>query len=418
MTAALELLLVGLSHKTASLDVRNRCAVSGDELRRRLEIVSRIQGVDEAFLVSTCNRTEVLVATPRTDGGSDGAVQAALTDIVFRDAPEEALYRYRGVEVIIHLMRVASGLESLVLGEGQILAQLKEAHGTARALGATGRLLEPLLQNALAAGKRVRNETSVGEGTLSVARAGVDVALHVFGRLDDATVVVVGAGETGRLVARHLRDHGVGRLAFANRSLEHAEEAARAFDGEALPLERIPELATRAALVVTCVDAAPDLLSHAHLPSRELAQRDRPLVVVDLSVPRAVAPEIAEHREVILYDLDDIARIVDSNRGERQRASEEAAPILVAEVHKFLSLRTYASFSPRIARIRERFQDAREAALDDVSGSATSAEALELAHRLTGRLLDVALDELKRTARDTIEPESLDRAYQRFLDNQ
>jgi glutamyl-tRNA reductase len=416
VAAELEIVLLGLSHRSAPLEVRERCALAAEEIGARLGVLLALDGVREAWLISTCNRTEVVVAAPALDAASAASLRATLRDLVFRNAPPATVYEHKGLGAVIHLFRVASGLDSLVLGESQILTQVKDAFQLARGVGATGQLLEPLLQQALSTGKRVRSETSVGAGTLSVARAGVDVAAHVFGTFEDVRALVVGAGETGRLVAQHLKQANVGALTFANRSLANAEAAASEHGARAITLEALDAEIGRSDLVVVCVEGAAGLVDEASFAGKVRKSRDRPVVVVDLSVPRAVAAGVAELTNLLCYDLEDLARIVQKNRGERQRAAEEAAPILLAEVHKFLSLRTYAAFSPAIGDLHARFDAAREQALDAIAGARSSPEMVELAHKLTRQLFDVALDQLKRTARDTVEPDYLDRAYQRFLD--
>ena len=418
MGTKLDLLLMGLSHRTASIEVREDCSLNATEVRSRLEAVRAVRGVQEAWLISTCNRTELLVALSPDDADAGGDVEPALRELVLDPAPVEAVYTYRSVEAVMQLFRVASGLDSLILGESQIMAQVKEALNHAREAATTGVLLEPLLQQAIATGKRVRNQTAVGRGTLSVARAGVEVAAHVFGSFEDTSTLIIGAGETGRLAAANLREFGAERITFLNRSVDRAREAASALGGKAAPLDELADHLHDVDLVFACVEGAPGLLGPEKLPKRRLSRRDRPLVLVDLSVPRAVAPEVAQVRNVLCYDLDDLARIVESNRHERNRASEEAAPILLAEVHKFLSLRTYASYSPTIARLRSRFEEVREEELDSCAGDKSSADMAKLAHRLSRHLLDVALEELKASAREAVPTESLDRAYQRFLENQ
>jgi glutamyl-tRNA reductase len=418
MAAKLHLLLLGLSHRTAAMEVRDRCSMSPEEVSARLEVVASIAGIEEAWIVSTCNRTEVLVSLEASDQALEERISRALTEVVFHSTPPESLYLYRRIQAVMHLFRVCSGLDSMVLGESQILAQVKQAFALARKARTVKQLLEPLLQQALATGKRIRRETAVGNGTLSVARAGVDVAANVFGRFDTARAVIVGAGETGRLVAHHIDDRGIGEIVFVNRTVARAQEAAIAFGGRAAGLERLPEVIPEADVLYACLDGAPNLISAEILDRKKLGRRDRPLVVVDLSVPRAVDPAISSFRNVISYDLDDLARVVDSNRQERQRASEEAAPILLAEVHKFMSLRTYASFSPAITRMRERFERVRENELDEVAGDHASPEMVQLAHRLSRALLDVSLDQLKERAREAIEAKTIDRAYQRFLEEQ
>jgi glutamyl-tRNA reductase len=306
----------------------------------------------------------------------------------------------------------------MVLGEGQIQAQVKQAFEIARKGGTVKKLLDPLLQQALATGKRVRSETRVGDGTLSVARTAVDVAANVFGRFDDAGALIVGAGETGKLVARHMIDRGIERLTFLNRTLRRAVAAALRFGGQGAGLDQLSMLLPRADVLYVCVDGSPNLITPDVFDAKILRRRDRPLVVVDLSVPRAIERGVTQLKNVICYDMDDLARVVDSNRQERQRASEEAAPILLAEVHKFMSLRTYASFSPAITRMRDQFEEAREQEIDEIAGEHASPEMLKLAHRLTRRLLDVSLDQLKERAREAIETETIDRAYKRFLEEQ
>jgi len=418
VTVLPELLLVGLSHRTAGVELRERCSLEPSAQEARLRTLLALAGVREAWIVSTCNRTEVLVATSTRAQSTDGEFARTVRDVALPSAPPEATYVYQGLEAVMHLFRVAAGLDSQILGESQILAQLKDAYARAKTLGCLGRLLEPLLQQALATGKRVRAETAVGGGTLSVARAGVEIATRVFGGFRDATALVVGAGATGRLVARHLKEARLQRLVFVNRTLERAREAAEELHGEAAALDRLPELLRGADLVLCCVEGAPGIVHADLFDRRALARRDRPMVVVDLSVPRAVAPEVERLRNVFSYDLDDLAQVVDKNRSERQRAGEESAPILLAEVHKFLGLRTYAVFAPGIERMRERFDAVREQELDAASAGVSSPEILRLAHKLTAHLLDVALDELKQGAREVVAPETVDEAYQRFLEGQ
>lgn len=417
MSSAPNLLLLGISHRNASVQQRELVSVAPETIPSLLEGVRAIAGVQEAFLVSTCNRTEVLVVLDSDQDERRHAVINALHRMLFAPVDRDALNVYSGVEAIVHVFRVTAGLDSLVLGEAQILGQVREAHRLAKEVNSTGAWLEPLLQQASNVGKRVRTETAVGDGTLSVARAGVELAERVFGDFDECSVAIIGAGETGRLAARHFKAGGARKLTFFNRTRERADEAARELGFSAAPLEDLGRHIPSADVVVTCVANAPDLLLPDHVDVRALRNRDRPMVLIDLSVPRAIHPLITALSNALAYNLDDLGKIVDQNRGERQRAAEEAAPLLLAEVHKFLSLRTYASLSPSIAALRKRFEEAREIELDESSGGESSPEALRLAHRLTNRLLDVALDQMKRGARDSIPTESIDEAYQRFLDD-
>ena len=406
------LTLVGLSHRTAPVAVRERYVVSQEDLPACLASLLQIEGVCEAFVLSTCNRTEALLVAPR---GVD--VSARVRAQLFRNLESGQVYAYEDVQALIHVFRVAAGLESVVVGESEVLAQIKRGSEAAQAARALGPLLRPLLQQALHVGKRVRSETAVGQGTLSVARVGVDVAGRVFGTFEDERALILGAGETGVLVARHLRELGIGRLAFANRTLERAQSVAAELGATAHGLEELPALLARADIVVACVENQTAVIDASALDRRAIRRRDKPLLLIDLSMPRAIAPGFAQiDRNVLVYDLEDLSRVVRENEQGRTKALEGTHEILVTELHKFLSLRTYAAFTPAIAVLRERFEKVREDALDAIAGARSDPKDVQLAHEITRRLLDVALDQMKESARHTRSAESLDREYQRFLE--
>jgi len=405
------LTLIGLSHRTAPVAARERYAISSGDLPTRLGSIAAIKGVQEAFALSTCNRTEVLLVSDHDVDATDETLRA-----VFRDAETDHVYVFRGVPAIIHVFRVASGLDSLVFGESEILAQLKTSLAVARDSGTVKDVLRPLLEQALRVGKRVRSETEVGEGTLSVARVGVGVAERIFTNFGRRRAVVIGAGETGVLTAKHLYERGIRDLHFANRTLERAQRAAQEIGGEAHSLDELPELVSHADVVVACVDGAGVTFGRETFDKKYVARRDRPLLVIDLSVPRAIDPSVGTYENLLLYDLDDLENVVEENRDRRVQASGATAEILVGEVHKFLALRTFAAFTPAIAKLRERFEEVREETLDEVCGDSVAAKDVELAHTLARRLLDVALSQMKASARHTSSPEMLDRMYQRFLE--
>lgn len=406
------LCLIGFSHRTAPVAVRERYAFQPEDLAACLRDLSAAPEVEEVSVLSTCNRTEVLVVSAH---GADA--EPLVRRNAFRNLPEEHLYVFRGVQAVIHLFRVASGLDSQVLGESEVLAQVKRSFETARDAGSIGKLLGSLLPQTLRVGKRVRNETELGQGTLSVARVGVQVARQVFGAFDDVRALVVGAGETGRLVGRHLRDQGVGALDFANRTREHAEAAAGEFGGRAFGLDELREAVSRVDLVLACIDGEGGVVGRDAFGGRTPTKRDQPLLVIDLSVPRAVAREVAELPNVLLYDIDDLEPVVARNQKEREAATEKTGGILVSELHKFLALRTYASFSPAIEELRRRFDEVRDRLLDEVAGPEAAPRDLQLTHELARRLLDVALVQMKEGARRARSERALDLEYQRFLEN-
>jgi glutamyl-tRNA reductase len=412
MDPKIELTLVGISHRTAPLAVRERYVVSAADLASCLASLLQCDGVGEAFVLSTCHRTEVAVVGP---SGVDLAPNVRA--LVFRNLPDEQVYAYRDVQALIHVFRVASGLDSVVVGESEVLGQIKKSFETALEARSLGPTLKPLLQQALHVGKRVRTETDVGQGTLSVARVGVDVAARVFGSFERCRALVVGAGETGLLVAKHLKDRDLRELDIVNRTLDRARDVAAALGARAHGLDALPAAASSADIVVACIEGGAMQLDASIFDRRALRKRDKPLLVIDLSLPRAVSPDVATLDNALVYDLDDLSRVVHENKKGRVEAIEGTAEILVSELHKYLSLRTYAAFTPAIAEMRQRFEKVREEVLDSVAGARSDPRDLELAHELARRLLDVALAQMKEGARHTRSEESLDREYQRFLEN-
>jgi len=409
----IEFHLIGLSHRTAALSVRERYAIQADQLDPCLRDLIKSEEVLEAYGLSTCNRTEILVATrPIADPG------AVIEGRVFRNADPDAIYRYRGVHAVMHLFRVAGGLDSVVLGETEILGQLKRAADVAAAVNGPGSHVGSLATHAIKVGKRLRKETEIGQGTLSVARVGVDLGQHVFGGFEGVRALVVGTGETGLLVARHLKDLGVRSLTFVNRTLGRAEDAASEIGGQARPLEDLKSAISDANMVIACVEGTTHLVGIEHFDRKSLSRHDRPLLVVDLSVPRAVDDRARSIDNLLLYDLDDLQPVVAKNLKDRHEAASQSSSILVSEIHKFLSLRTFADFTPAITELRARFEQGREEALDTIAGEHANPREVELAHEITRRLLDVALAQMKDSARRTRSEEALDWEYQRFLNDQ
>ncbi len=408
-----DLVLVGLSQRTAPVAVRERYTVQPEDADGLLRQLIGDESIDEAVVVSTCNRTEV------TALGPDGAKAVArLRSALFRNIEEGHLYEFRGVRAVMHLFRVVSGLDSLVLGESEILGQVRRSFEAADAAGTTGGTLRPLFTQSLAVGKRARSETAIGEGSLSVARVGLEVAARALGKFEGRTATVIGAGETGLLAAKHLLSVGVTKVHLLNRTLDRAEDAAAEL-GSAVHPAPLTEIGTKLAdsdIGVVCVDAPTCVVTPGALDRRDLATRDQPLVLLDLSVPRAIDPSVAAMDGVLVYDLDALLPIVEENRTGRSRAMEEVGSILVGEVHKFLSLRTYANFSPAIEELKTRFRQEREKQLDRVTSGRATARELELAHAMEKQFLGLALSQMKEGARHARSEEALDRAYRRFLE--
>lgn len=407
-----DLVLVGLSQRTAPVGVRERYAVQPEDAPGLLKQLVGDGGLDEVVVMSTCNRTEVVALGP------DGAESVArLKAALFRNIDGEHVYEFRGLQAVMHLFRVASGLDSLVLGESEILGQVKRAFETARGAGAAGQVLSPLFTQALSVGKRARKETAIGEGSLSVARVGLEVAARALGRFDGRTATVVGAGETGLLATRHLLAAGVARVNLVNRTLQRAVDAAGELGDRVVPasLEEMGALLDAADIGVVCVDATTEVVGTDTLDRRSLGRRDQPLVLLDLSVPRAVHPDVGDLDGVLVYDLDALLPIVEKNRSGRAQAMDDVGAILVSEVHKFLSLRIYANFSPAIEELKGLFDREREELLDKVTGGQATPRELELAHAMEKKFLWLALEQMKQGARHTRSEAALDRAYRRFI---
>ena len=282
MESVEELVLVGLSQRTAPLEVREQYALAPADAMDVVQQLMSSDAIDEVAIVSTCNRTEVIAT------GTDGSAAVALIrSTVLRNIDEAHVYSFKGVQAIMHLFRVAAGLDSMVLGESEILGQIKRSYETSKAAGATSKLLEPLLAQALVVGKRARKETSIGLGTLSVVRVGLGVAARALGRFEGRTAAVIGAGETGLLAGKHLLDAGIGRLSVLNRTLDRAETVARELgpDVAALGLDSVGEQLSGADIGVVCVDGGSRLITTDSLDHKALARRDQPLILLDLSVP-------------------------------------------------------------------------------------------------------------------------------------
>lgn len=406
-----DLLLVGLSHRTTPVALRERYAVAPEDAPAILKELAGSSARGAATLISTCNRTEVVMLA-----SADKDPEAQVRRVLFRNLDDKHIYVHRGVNAVIHLFRVAAGLDSLVIGESEVLGQVKRALDLSRGAGTLGDHLEPLLTQAIAAGKRVRSETEIGQGTLSVARVAVGVAHHAFGSFANVRALIIGAGETGLLTARHLVSEGAQQVDFANRTLERGRTAAEETGGQAYGIDELPKALANADLVVTCLDDAAGLLGTEPFDRKALRRRDRPTLVMDLSVPRAVREDVRELEGVLLYDLDDLEPVVEKNRRSRGDARSEADAILIGEVHKFLALRTYASFTPAITEMRRGFELVREQVLDRVAADKATPREIELAHALSKQLLDLSLSQMKEGARASRSEAALDRLYQRHCD--
>src|SRR5881398_2917850 len=325
--------LIGINHKTAPVEVRERLAIPEPRLPEALKRLAEHPGVDEGLILCTCNRVEVLAQT--RNGSTD--LKSFLREY-FRLSPadyEPHLYEYREAEVVRHLFRVTSSLDSMVLGEPQILGQVKEAYATARAVGAVHSQLDLLLTRAFAVAKRVRTETAVGSSAVSVASVAVDLAKKIFGSLQGRHVYLVGAGKMSELAARHLVAHGAGAVFVANRTHQRALELAEKFNGQVILFEQLYETCDRADIVITSTGAPHAIFRREHGELFLSRRKNRPMFFVDIAVPRDVDPAMNKLDGIFVYDIDDLQQAVSSHVADRKKEAERAEAIVASEVERF-----------------------------------------------------------------------------------
>jgi glutamyl-tRNA reductase len=363
----MEIVLVGLSHRTASVEIRERVAFSAEQARRAAEEL-RTRGIlEESLVLSTCNRSEIYGVPPENAGDSASAVTEFLRSF-HALRPEEldgSIYRHYDREVVRHLFRVAGGLDSMMLGEAEILGQVRESYRQAYELGATGPVLNRLFQGALEVGKRIRTETELGARPMSVATAGVRLAESIFGKLRQRTALVLGAGSMSDQVAGQLRERGIAHLYIANRSREPAAELAERVGGEVVPWESIEKHFEAPDIVVTSVGAAEHVLTRAHLEQAMAARGNRALFLIDLGVPRNIDASVSDLYNVYLFNIDDLTRIVEQNRRARESEIPRAEAIVQEHVEKFLSWQASVEAVALLEALRAKLEDERKALIRD-----------------------------------------------------
>jgi len=360
------LLLIGISHRTAPVELRERVDFQARGVSSALQAISGRGSAREAVVLSTCNRSEVYIACDdleraRTDmvdflTGFHGLDRAALTPHV---------YEASDLDAARHLFRVASGLDSLVVGEPQILGQVKDAHATATSGHTAGPVLNRLFQASFGTGKRVRTETGLGAGAVSVGFAAVALARKIFGELRGRSVLVIGAGEMGKLTARHMKSQGVDRITIVSRSMAHAARAAEAIGGaSAAPWDELNAELAASDIVITATGAASPIVTRTQLEAVMRTRRNRPLFVIDIAMPRDFEASAGEIEQVFLYNIDDLQATVQENLARRASEIADAERIVVEEVERFGSWFRSRGAIPTIVALRQRFEAIRQSELD------------------------------------------------------
>lgn len=396
--------LIGVNHKTAPVEVRERLAIPDARLPEALKRLAEHPGVDEGLILSTCNRVEVLAQTK--NGTVD--LRGFLRDY-FELNPtdyEPHLYEYREGEAVRHLFRVTSSLDSMVVGEPQILGQVKEAYATARAVGAVHSQLDLLLTRAFAVAKRVRTETAVGSSAVSVASVAVELAKKIFGSLQGKHVYLVGAGKMSELAARHLLAHGAESIFVANRTYDRAQQLAAKFEGQAILFEQLYETCDRADIVITSTGAPHAIFRREHGELFLGRRKNRPMFFIDIAVPRDVDPEMNKLDGIFVYDIDDLQQAVSSHVDDRRKEAERAEFIITGEVERFQARLLTLDVVPTIVSLQDHLETIRQAEIDRVRarlGTLSPEQELAveaLTRGIVSKIMHTPISALKTAARE------------------
>ena len=402
----MHLFLLGASHHSAPVDLRERIDFSRRGIPEALAGLAAVPGTAEAVVLSTCNRAEIYTMC-ETPARAHDALATFMSS--FHDLPESEvaphLYGRADDDAARHLFRVVAGLDSLVVGEPQILGQVKEAYAIALEHGHTGALLNRLFHWSFGVGKRVRSETGLGEGAVSVSYAAIALARKIFGNLRNLQALVIGAGEMAELTATHFRSQQVQRIGVTNRTAAHAESLAARVNGEAVPWENVTDELASTDIVVTATGSATPILTHAHVQTAMKPRRDRPLFIIDIGVPRDVEPSAGAIEQVFLYNIDDLRSIVRENLARRQSQIDRAEAMVSEEVDRFMSWMRSRGAIPTVVALRQRFEDIRQSELTRLEPKLTSlppaarARIDEVTRLLVEKLLSTPTEQLK-AARD------------------
>jgi glutamyl-tRNA reductase len=408
----MKFLLTGLNHRTAPVEVRERIAFEERTLPDALESLRRRPGVQEGLILSTCNRVEVSVTA---DDGADveGAVEGFLADTrsVDRAWVTPYLYRYDGSEAIRHLFRVASSLDSMVVGEPQILGQLKSAYAVAKESGSISGFLDLVMTRAFNVAKRVRSETEIGESAVSVSYAAVELAREIFGSLAGKRALVVGAGKMAESAARHLRRAGVSEILVTNRTRERAEALADDCGGRVIDYATFADIVPSVDIVLTSSGAPHYILTKDHMRAAMSRRRNQPMFLIDIAVPRNIDPKVNELDSVFLYDIDDLGKVVDENLKGRIKVAQDAEDIIQEEVQRMMLRLKTREAAPTIVSLQEKLEGMRKGEVERVRaklGTLTpqQEEAIEaLTRGLVNKIAHGPISELRKSSED---PHALD----------
>ncbi len=401
------LITLGINHRTAPVELREQVAFAKTRLAGALQQLTALPGVSEAAILSTCNRTEVYCA------GTSNAAQP-VTDWLSQYHNIDAklimphLYTYPDADAVRHILRVAGGLDSLILGEPQILGQVKQAYQEATQAGTLDQLLTRLFQHTFSVAKQIRTDTSIGESPVSVAFASVSLAKQIFSDFDQHTALLIGAGETIELTARHLREQGLGKMIIANRTQKHAHQLAVRYNGYGIGLDEIPEHLAEADIVISSTASDKTILDYNIVKKALSKRKHRPVFMVDIAVPRDIDSNVRKLDDVYLYTVDDLQEVIQENLQSRQQAAEQAEEIIDVQVGRFMAWLRSQSAVTRILTLRSQAEQQRDQILKQARRQLTAGKTPEevmqyVAHTLTNKLIHEPTKRLRQAGEDNRE---------------
>ncbi|MAZ65900.1 MAG: glutamyl-tRNA reductase [Kangiellaceae bacterium] len=387
----MEIFVLGVNHQTAPVTIRERVAVPEHLLPQALHKLIETSVVNEGLILSTCNRTEIYY-TAESDAQNGLVGWLDQFNQLEPGTLQPYLYHHEGDDAILHLLRVACGLDSMVLGEPQILGQLKRAFALAREADALDVCLTRLLQHSFSVAKKVRTDTDIGQNAVSVAFAAVSLARQLFSSFSSKTVLLVGAGETIELVATHMVQNRVGDVLVANRTLARAEALGEQFNGKPYTLEALPELVPLADIIISSTASPLPVIGKGMVERALKIRKHRPILIIDLAVPRDIEPQVVELDDAFLYSVDDLQQIIQQNMKQREQAAEDAEAIVRAYVSEFKEWLNQRSSATLIRALREQMDDYKEEVLVKATkklenGANPQEVAQFIAHTLTQKFL-------------------------------
>ncbi len=414
------LMVVGLNYRTAPVAVRERFWISESRRCEALLQLSKAEGIEEVIVMATCNRTEFWLLANEVTLAANSVMRLLGAEYGLMLCQWKHFYRLLDEAALLHIFRVASSLDSMVVGEPQIVSQVKQAWQQAQKVGVTGRYLDAVLQKALTVSKRVRSETAIGKAAVSIPYAAVELASQIFGTLENKKVLLLGAGKMSELSARGLLNHGASSIRVINRTLEHAAELATKLGGLAIPFEERWQHMAEADIIISSTSCPHTILSREEAALMVRGRKDKALVIVDIAMPRDIDSEVREVKGVFLYDLDDLENVLDHNAGEREAAAADAQKILQAEAQGFRRRLMAERVVPTIVALRRRLDEICRQELDSFRQengpfSKDQDEMLTaLMSRMTQRIAGSLARELKELP-EKVEQEQMTAAVQRLF---